>query len=593
MAEFLLDGFPSGAGIAATFRAAATLGNDAVLQSVCQQGVDIEAKDEHGYTALLLAALNGHETAVKTLLSSGADVSTKTCSGWGALDCAVARRHIVVVKLLLQHTLDINSTCNQGWTALHRAASVGDETATRLLLDNGADSEKLDSSGLSPVQRAAHNDHVNVVSLLLNFDLRTGSDSIKIGNKVYPKATLSKMFEGLQRLEDNWDNGNYVKFQLGGTPHNEEQHNDWIYTTRLSQNFLVSASKDKSIRIWDLTTRRLETNNAKRFNTSNPPDANSAGHSGTVLCVQFDPSPGEDVLISGSVDESVIIWKFSTSEILHTIPNAHSSSVTNLKFDSRYLVTASKDKTVKIWNRHEINTTDDEFHWFQSEDASAVPPKDSVIPPYTTLRTLTGHKAGINSIALLHGSIVSASGDRQIRIWSILTGACLRIIDDGHKQGIATLDYDGTWIVTGSSDSTAGVFDRVTGERVARLEGHRGLVRSVQARIYDPEPSSTFQPDTEHEPIFHCRRHSKIVSGSYDETVKMWRCDQGGKWFLKRTLGPEYPDTDREAETHRIYSIQFDSRFLFVAGQDREILCYDFANGDEGIEEAVEWLRGL
>jgi len=109
------------------------------------------------------------------------------------------------------------------------------------------------------------------------------------------------MFEGLQQLDDNWDNGIYVKYYLGGTPHVEEQHTDWIYTNRLSQTHLVSGSKDKSIRIWDLTTRRLEVNNAKKFNTLNT-GSDLPGHSGTVLCVQFDPSPEEDVLISGSTD---------------------------------------------------------------------------------------------------------------------------------------------------------------------------------------------------------------------------------------------------------------------------------------------------
>jgi F-box and WD-40 domain protein 1/11 len=88
------------------------------------------------------------------------------------------------------------------------------------------------------------------------------------------------------------------------------------------------------------------------------------GHSGIVLSVQFDASPEEDVLISGSADESVIIWRFSTSEIIHTIKNAHNASVTYLKFDLKYLVTASRDKLIKIWNRHEIRPTDDEFYWF-------------------------------------------------------------------------------------------------------------------------------------------------------------------------------------------------------------------------------------
>jgi len=62
---------------------------------------------------------------------------------------------------------------------------------------------------------------------------------------------------------------------------------------------------------------------------------------------------------------------------------------------------------------------------------------------------------------------------------------------------------------------------------------------------------------------------------------------------LEKEFGPEYPNKHREGESHRIYSVQFDSRYLFIGGQDREILCYDFAGGDEGMVEAVDWLKYL
>jgi len=110
-------------------------------------------------------------------------------------------------------------------------------------------------------------------------------------------------------------------------------------------------------------------------------------------------------------------------------------------------------------------------------------PADSVIAPHTALRSLSGHKAGINSLQLQHDEIVSASGNREIRIWSLRTGSCLQIIDDGHEQGIATLNYDGTWIVTGSSDRTVGVFEGATGKRMAILEGHEGLVNVCWLRF--------------------------------------------------------------------------------------------------------------
>jgi F-box and WD-40 domain protein 1/11 len=78
---------------------------------------------------------------------------------------------------------------------------------------------------------------------------------------------------------------------------------------------------------------------------------------------------------------------------------------------------------------------------------------------------------------------------------------------------IATLDYYGTWIITGSSDTTVGVFDGAIGSKVATLEGHDQLVRSVQAKIYDFSPFES-SVKTSDEPTFNFRRGSKIVSGS-------------------------------------------------------------------------------
>jgi ankyrin repeat protein len=589
----------------AAFRVAASSGNDAILQLLCQQNVDLEAKDKHGRTALLLAALNGHVNVVQTLLLNGADLTSKTNSGWSALHCAVSRRHTSVVQLLLQYTSDVNLKCNQGWTVLHRASSVGDETITRLLLNRGAHIKELDGSGLTPLQQAAHNDHANVVSLLLahgrnSMRIRNGPGFSATGLVSENEAFLSRMFKSLQRLEDNWDNGLCVKFQIPHPNYPKEAHTSAIYTIQYSQKYIVSGSRDQSIRIWDLDRRRLEINNAKRLSTG----ISLPGHSKSVLCLQFDHSPEEDVIISGSVDKSVIIWRFSTGEIVHMIKNAHQDSILNLKFDQKYLVTASKDKLIKVWNRQEILPTDDEFSWvYQSGDPFAVTLREtsaSIIPIYSELRVLSGHGGAINSIQLLNDEIVSASGDCTVRVWCIRTGKCLLRIADAHTMGIASLQYDGTWIVTGSSDNTIGVFDRLTGSKVIKLEGHGNLVRSVQSKIYDlttvddPKQSSIDDVDQSltklkisDEPAF--RRTSKIVSGSYDETIKIWRRDHEGKWFLRKTLHLDNPDT----ASHRIFNVQFDSRFLVYATQGNEIQGYDFANEDPEIIEAVTWLASL
>ena len=52
---------------------AARLGRTDVLPALLHAGCAVEAKDERGYTPLILAAYHGHDEAVTLLLDHGAD----------------------------------------------------------------------------------------------------------------------------------------------------------------------------------------------------------------------------------------------------------------------------------------------------------------------------------------------------------------------------------------------------------------------------------------------------------------------------------------------------------------------------------------
>lgn len=88
---------------------------------------------------------------------------------------------------------------------------------------------------------------------------------------------------------------------------------------------------------------------------------------------------------------------------------------------------------------------------------------------------------------------------------------CLRTFDS-HSRGIACVEFDGKWIVSGSSDQTIKVWNAETGECLHTLVGHTDLVRTLQL---DAEAD-------------------RIISGSYDGSLKIWSLSQGQ---LVRTLG--------------------------------------------------------
>ncbi|EGV92329.1 F-box/WD repeat-containing protein 11 [Cricetulus griseus] len=87
---------------------------------------------------------------------------------------------------------------------------------------------------------------------------------------------------------------------------------------------------------------------------------------------------------------------------------------------------------------------------------------------------LVGHHAAVNVVDFDDKCIVSASGDRTIKMWSKSTEFVCTL--NGHKQGIACLWYRDQLVVSGSSDNIIQLWDIECGAHLRGLEGHEELV---------------------------------------------------------------------------------------------------------------------
>lgn len=129
--------------------AAAARGDTDTVRVLIQGGVDIDAKDKVGRTALMHAARYGENATIDALLELGANINAKNLNGH---------------------------------TALIYAARFGNADTVKLLLEKGADFQIATAAGATALELAKSYSHTNVVSILQNTALvdsrRTNQDWI-------------------------------------------------------------------------------------------------------------------------------------------------------------------------------------------------------------------------------------------------------------------------------------------------------------------------------------------------------------------------------------------------------------------------------
>lgn len=145
---------------------AAKKGDPSAVQRLLACGVDVNASDENGVTALMWAAGDGHLELVNLLLESGANVNLRDNGGNTALTRAAFLGQDDVVRRLLDYGVNLDATNEYGVTALMRAAGVGHVNVVKLLLGKGADAGIKNQSGQTALTWAVQAGHMDVVQLL-------------------------------------------------------------------------------------------------------------------------------------------------------------------------------------------------------------------------------------------------------------------------------------------------------------------------------------------------------------------------------------------------------------------------------------------
>ncbi len=114
-------------------------GNCGIARLLIDNGVDVNAVNEDGVTAIRMAIFNGHQDLVQLLIENGADVCAADQDGVTAIQAAAMHNRTEIVRLLIENGADVNAAGKGGLTAMQIALSDNRKELMRVLVENGAE----------------------------------------------------------------------------------------------------------------------------------------------------------------------------------------------------------------------------------------------------------------------------------------------------------------------------------------------------------------------------------------------------------------------------------------------------------------------
>ena len=146
---------------------AARLGRIDLIAPLARSGVDVNARDARGFTAVILAAYNDHIDTMGALIAAKADACLPDRDQGNTAQMGVAfKGYDPIAARLLKAGCDVNARNKAGQTALMMAALFGRTRQIAMLKAAGADAAVLDAAGNSAASVAAGQGNAAVVQQL-------------------------------------------------------------------------------------------------------------------------------------------------------------------------------------------------------------------------------------------------------------------------------------------------------------------------------------------------------------------------------------------------------------------------------------------
>ncbi|KAI1473637.1 WD40 repeat-like protein [Daldinia eschscholtzii] len=226
-----------------------------------------------------------------------------------------------------------------------------------------------------------------------------------------------------------------------------------------------------------------------------------------ITCLQFD----EDKIITGSDDMLIHVYDTKTGKLRRRL-EGHEGGVWALQYEGNFLVSGSTDRSVRVWDIEKGLCT--QVFYGHTSTVRCL----QILMPTDTGKVENGQAVMMPPKPL----IITGSRDSQLRVWRLPESGSKRYIQtgppandtdcpyfirilQGHTHSVRAIAAHGDTLVSGSYDNTVRVWRISTGETVHVLQGHSQKVYSVVLDV----------------------ARNRCISGSMDSFVKIWDLETG------------------------------------------------------------------
>ena len=314
--------------------------------------------------------------------------------------------------------------------------------------------------------------------------------------------------------------------------------------------FVLSAGHDNTVRVWNLNASDDDADRVQTFR----------GHGGWVRAAAFHPQ-GQFV-VSGAYDSQLKVWDVRTYEEERVLRGQDSPiAAASFSADGQRVITAGRDGTAILWD-WQNGQVFARLNESAPADDQTGKRSDRNGPASAAARKLVeGHEFLVTRAAFFPPGdprLLTTAGDATVRIWNLITGGQIRRLDRTGQRGALALADDGKWVLTGSDDLAAQLWD-VDGEDEPPelLVGHRFEITAVAI-----SPGGDI-------------RQRRLLTGDANGHAKMWTWDASQKrWSVSAELIGHLPG-------YAITATRFlpDGSQLLTACEDHTVMRWNAETG--------------